>query len=184
MDKRAANDNSSPAETPARPRARRRWLTLLAVPVLAAAAFTPVALAHGFGDGGGPGHGDHGAFMQRRIDHLLTAAGASDAQKAQVKAIWDQLRPQLKPLRQQHADLRRQIGVAMTAATIDTARIETLRKQSVQTMDQLSSLVTRAMVSSAQVLTPDQRKLVLQQIEEHRRHRGGPEGGFGGDGGP
>lgn len=184
---RAANDNSTPALTVLRPVPRRRWLSLLAIPLLAGAASTSVALAHGFGDGGGPGHGDHGAFMQRRLDHLLTAAGASDAQKAQVKAIWEQLRPQLKPLRQQHADLRKQIATAMTAATIDTARIEQLRKQSVQAMDQLSVLMTRGMVQSAQVLTPEQRKLVLQQIEEHRRHHGGPQGeagGFGGDGAP
>ncbi len=106
------------------------------------------------------------------MDHLLTAAGASDAQKAQIKAIWEPLRPQLKGLHQQQGDLHRQLGDAVAAPTIDTARVEQLRRQSVQTMDKISALMTQGMVASAQALTPDQRKLVLQKMREHRGHHG------------
>ena len=115
------------------------------------------------------------AFVQERMDHVLTAAGATDAQKTQIKGIWDKLRPQLQPLHKQHADSRRQIGEAVAAATIDVARVEQLRKQSIDTMDKISALMTQGMVQSAQVLTPDQRKLVLQKIEERRGHHRGPE---------
>jgi hypothetical protein len=38
-------------------------------------------------------------------------------------------------------------------------------------MDKASSLITQGMVQSAQVLTPDQRKQVLAEIQAH--HRGG-----------
>jgi protein CpxP len=156
-----------------RPRSpgRRRLWALLTVPLAVGALSISVASAHGFG-GGRHGGGD-GAFMQERIDHLLVAAGASDAQKTQVKQVWERLRPQLKPLRKQHADIRHQIGEAMTGATIDTAKIEQLRRQSVETMDKLSTLMTQGLVASAQVLTPEQRKIVLQKIEEHKGRRHG-----------
>jgi Spy/CpxP family protein refolding chaperone len=173
-----ANDNGSVVPNPthpqiAQPRHRRRWWVLLALPLAAGALSVSVARAHG--PGGGPGEGRMGPFMQERMEHLLAAAGATDAQKAQIKTIWEPLRPQLKALHQQHGELRHQIGAAMAATTIDTNRIEQLRRQAVQTMDKISGVMTQGMVASAQVLTPDQRKIVLQKIEEHRGHHG-PDG--------
>jgi Spy/CpxP family protein refolding chaperone len=162
---------SSPA-TPRRSGHRRRWWMLLAIPLAAGFVSMSVARAQ---HPGGPFHGGKGgAFMQERIDHLLTAAGATDAQKTQIKSIWDGLRPQLKAAHQQHEGLRKQIGQAIAAATIDPAQVEKLRQQSVAAMDKISALITQGMVSSAQVLTADQRQLVLQKIEEHHRH--GPDG--------
>jgi protein CpxP len=144
---------------------RRRWWAVVVSAVAVAGVSLSVARAQGFG-GRGP-------FMKERMEHMLSAAGATDAQKTQIHAIWDGLRPQLKPLHKQHADLRHQLGQAIAAPTIDKARVETLRKQSVETMDRISALITQGMVASAQVLSPDQRQAVLKQMEEHRRHGGG-----------
>lgn len=164
------NEDSQPSTAnPPRAGHRRRWWLLLAIPLAAGFATMSVARAQ---HGGGPFRGavgDGGAFMQGRIDHLLAAAGATDAQKTQIKGIWDGVRPQLKTLRQQHATVRKQIGQAIAAASIDVAQVEQLRQQSVATMDKMSALITQGMVASAQVLTPDQRRLVLQKIEEHHR---------------
>lgn len=170
-----ANDNGSavPISVRSSSHTRRRWWVLLAIPLAAGALSISVARAHG--PGGPGGEGRMGAMMQERMDHLLTAAGATDAQKTQIKAIWEPLRTQLKGLHQQERDLHHQMGQAVAAATIDAARVEQLRKQSVQTMDKISTLMTQGMVSSAQVLTPEQRKVVLQKIEEHRGHRFGGE---------
>jgi periplasmic protein CpxP/Spy len=108
--------------------------------------------------------------MHKILDHV----GASDAQKAQIKTIWEGLRPQLKTLHQQHAGLRQQITQAMTAATIDPAAIEKLRQQSVAVMDKVSSVMTQGFVETARVLTPEQRKQAAAEIEKarenHRAH--------------
>jgi Spy/CpxP family protein refolding chaperone len=156
----------------ARPRARRGlWLGLaLLVGAAGLATAMPFAQAQGIAADGGPGPGAFDGHMAFRMQRLLDKVGASPSQKSQIKAIWDGLRPQLKGLRQQHGQIREQIAQAMTAPTIDTAQIEKLRQQSVQLMDKTSSVITQGMVQSAQVLTPDQRKQVLAEIQSHRNH--------------
>ena len=153
---------------------RRWWAVALGAVAVAALTFS-VARAQGFGR--------HGPFMMKeRMERALSAAGATDAQKTQIHAVWDGLRPQLKPLRLQAADLRRQIGEAIAAPTIDKGRVETLRKQSIETMDRISALMTQGMMSSAQILSPEQRQAVLKQIEQSRRHGRHAEGGQAGEG--
>ena len=170
-----------------RPRVRRRWLTGIAIMLAAGALSFSVARAQGVGDpsdAGGPfagawGGGGPGGFMHHRMARLLDSVGATDAQKAQIKAVWDGLRPQLKAVHQQHWQLRQQMATAMTAANIDTNQVEQLRRQSVQLMDRTSSLITQGMVSSAQVLTPVQRQQVLSQLQQmrqrHHWHGGGAQ---------
>jgi Spy/CpxP family protein refolding chaperone len=152
-------------QSPARPRSRRGWTALLlALPLLLGGVTYSVAEAHGFG-----GRGAMHEQMEARMQRILTDVGASDAQKAQIKAIWDGLRPQLKAAHQDHFRLRGQIAQAIAAPSIDTAAIEKLRQQSVQQMDKSSALITQGMVQTAQVLTPDQRQKALAEM--HRHHQ-------------
>lgn len=164
----------------ARPQARRRWLAGLGAALAIGAVSLSMARAQApAGEPGGQmgafGRGE--GFMAFRIQRLLDRVGATDSQKSQIKAIWEGLRPQLKALHQQHAQLRQQIGQVISAPTIDTAQVEKLRQQSVQVMDKLSSVITQGVVSSAQVLTPDQRKQALEEMQKQRQHhRRGPAG--------
>jgi Spy/CpxP family protein refolding chaperone len=157
----------TPAAGP-RPRGWRRWTWLLLVaPLLLGTVGYSVAEAHG---PGGPGAMHE--RMQARMQRILTDVGATDAQKTQIKSIWDNLRPQLKAAHQEHARLRGQIGQAIAAATIDTAAVEKLRQQSVQQMDHSSALMTQGMVATAQVLTPDQRQKALAAMQRHHEGAG------------
>jgi Spy/CpxP family protein refolding chaperone len=162
----------------ARPRARRGlWLGLaLLVGAGGLATAMPFAQAQDIAADAGGGPGAFGGHMAFRMQRLLDKVGATPSQKSQIKAIWEGLRPQLKSLRQQHGQLHQQIAQAMTAPTIDTAQVEKLRQQSVQLMDKTSSVITQGMVQSAQVLTPDQRKQVLAEIQSHRHHWNGGQG--------
>jgi Spy/CpxP family protein refolding chaperone len=145
---------------------------MLALPLLLGGVTYNAAYAHGGGPGG------RGAFMhegmQARMDRILTDVGASDSQKTQVKAIWVGLAPQLKAARQEHQQLREQIEQAISAPNIDSAAIEKLRQQSVQSIDRTSTLLTQGMVSTARVLTPEQRQ---KAVAELHRHSHGPLGG-------
>jgi periplasmic protein CpxP/Spy len=150
-------------DSPRSPRRRisRRAVGALAAVFLAGGLSFSVAQAHGGGEG----------FMAFRMHKILDHVGASDAQKAQIKTIWEGLRPQLKTLHQQHAGLRQQITQAMTAATIDPAAIEKLRQQSVGVMDKVSSVMTQGFVETARVLTPEQRKQAAAEIAKARENR-------------
>lgn len=79
--------------------------------------------------------------------------------------------PQLETLRGERLKLHQQLQQALAAATIDPAKVETLRRQSVQLMDKASAVTTQAFVTSAQVLTPEQRQKVASALEQ-RRARG------------
>jgi len=157
---------------------RGAWL-VLALPLLGLG--TSVAIAKPWG-GGGPGmmHGGPHGDIKQHMEHMLTAVGATDAQKAQVKAVWEGLRPQLKALHQEQGQLHKQMAELLGAGTIDSARVEQLRKQSIQTMDRLSAAMTQGLVSTANVLTPAQRKIALQKFEEmrapHEEHGEGHSG--------
>ena len=128
---------------------RRSWLGLMGVGLAAALMVGGIARADRMG--GGPGPREH-------IKHVLDAAGATPDQRAQIKSVWEGLRPQLHALRQQHADARTKMRQAFAAPTLDTAGIEALRKQSVAIMDQISSVMTQGFLKTAQILTPEQRQ--------------------------
>jgi protein CpxP len=156
---------------PQAPNSRRRLgLVFLALPLLIGAASFSIARAHG--PGGGGGGGEMGEFMQWRVQRMLDAIGATDAQKAQIKAAFEAQRPQQKALREERQKLRQQMEQALTAPTIDKAAIEQLRRQSVQLMDKGSTLFTQGVVSAAQVLTVAQRKELVEQMHQHRGGHG------------
>ena len=167
----AINPTPETAPTRAARRSWKKWTWLvLALPLMLGGVTYSVAYA---------GPGGRGAFMhermQARMDRILTDAGASDSQKAQVKAIWAGLAPQLKAAHQNHKQLREQIEQALSAPTIDAAAIEKLRQQSVQAIDQTSTLLTQGMVGTAKVLTPEQRAKVVAELHKHPHHPMGPQ---------
>jgi protein CpxP len=160
-----------------RRRFSRRMAGGLAVLLAGTALSFSVAQAHGFGGGGFGG----GGFMAFRMHKLLDKVGATEGQRGQIKAIWEGLRPQLKASHEQHAALRKQLTTAMTAPTIDPAAVEKLRQQSVQLVDKASTIISRGMVETARVLTPEQRKQIAAELEKNDEHRrahfeeGGPD---------
>jgi len=124
----------------------------------------------------GPDGAAEGMPMHR-MHKILDAVGATQGQRDQIKAIWSGLRPQLKAERTNHQNLRQQMVAALTAPTINAGTVEQLRKQAMASADKMSALITQGMVQSAQVLTPDQRKLAQQEIQMDQqggRHHWGP----------
>jgi protein CpxP len=124
----------------------------------------------------GPAGDEAGEGMpMRRMQRILDRVGATPAQRDQIRAIWSGLRPQLRAERVQHKSLRQQMVAALTAPTINAGEVERLRKQSMASADKLSALFTQGMVASAQVLTPEQRKLAGEELAKGRgHHRWGP----------
>jgi protein CpxP len=158
---------------------RRRWL--FALPVVALAGAVSISIAHAqrqAPSGDVPRGGEMAGFMARRLDRILDKVSATQTQRDQIHAVWDGLRPQLRELHAQHAAIHKQIVAAVTAPTINAADVEKLRQQSMAIADKSSALFTQGIVQTAQVLTPDQRKLAQEEMAKHAGagHFGGPEG--------
>ena len=131
--------------------------------------------------GGHCGHGfvgdpaemsDH---MLVRIDHMLSKIGASDDQKTRIKAIAKSAMADLAPLHKQQADLRKQMHDAMTAATIDKARLADLHAQQTQLFDKTSARMHEAMIAGAEILTPEQRKAMVERMGRRGMRGMGPQ---------
>jgi Spy/CpxP family protein refolding chaperone len=137
---------------------------------------------------GHPGHdgfrGHEGAGMMIG-EHMLDAADATDAQRAQIKTIMEAARADLKNQREAGRKLHEQALALFAAPNIDAAAIEALRVQGQQLKEQASKRMSQAMIEAARVLTPEQRAKLAEKMKkrqarmaEHMRERAasGPSG--------
>jgi Spy/CpxP family protein refolding chaperone len=120
------------------------------------------------GDDAGAEGGPAGPM--RHMHRILDKVGATASQRDQIRAIWSGLRPQLRAERATHKNLRQQMVAALTAPSINAGDVERLRKLSMASQDKMSALITQGMVGSAQILTPDQRKLAQEEIAKGGGH--------------
>lgn len=169
------------------PKPMRRWAPMLAALAIAAAGTAVVvpmvaqAMPGGHGMMGGPGMaGEHGAqFMGRMLDRMLDKVGATDAQRSQIRQIAELAQADLKAQAESGKALRERGLALMTAPTLDAAAAEVLRQQMLARHDQASRRMLQAMLDIGNVLTPEQRAKLAEQMKQHRGmmpHRMGAQG--------
>jgi Spy/CpxP family protein refolding chaperone len=108
--------------------------------------------------------GRRGMFMARYLD-------LTDAQKTQIKSLWQQERTTIQPLMQQLAAGRKQMLAATAKGNFDQAKVQSIATQQAQTLAQL--MVARQQLQTKiynTVLTPEQRAKV-DQIREKQLSR-------------
>ena len=133
----------------------------------------PRAMAFGpFHHGGCGAHAKTPEAMSehlgRRMEFVLDRIDATDAQRARVRAILEQASPELFALATEGRALREELRLALSAKTIDDARIA-------QAQHDLDALANRAtdiglgtLTSVAKVLTPEQRAEVAEHLARFR----------------
>lgn len=127
------------------------------------------------GDHGGERMGGRGFGMmfpgaiERRVNRVLGAVDASTEQRQKVRSILEAAGNDLYPIRQQRMENRKQIAAALAAATIDRAKIESLRQEQLKLHDSASKRFTDALTEAAEVLTPAQRAELAKRMEQRRR---------------
>ena len=137
--------------------------TLWAHESMAQGPFGPAA--HGM-----PGDGSHIAQMAA---HIEAAANATADQKAQIDALVAQATTDLKALHGQGVQFHQQLHAVLVQPTIDRAALESLRQAHMQVADQASKRLVQLMADVADVLTPEQRQLVVTKMQANAR-RGRP----------
>ncbi len=116
-------------------------------------------------------HGPMGApGMEMHLDHIqamLGRIGASDAQKAQINATLETAFNEVKAVHERHSQVLQQFHRLLLAPTVDRARIETLRAEQIKAMDEASRRLVGAIDDAAEILTPDQRTALADEIHKH-----------------
>jgi Spy/CpxP family protein refolding chaperone len=165
------NHAAEPAGTTPSP-SRRRWFAGVAgLAAIGGAGVFGAAAAHAKGWGGMDPE-ERARRMEWRLGRLVQAVGGSQQQQDQVVAIARSAMADLKPLRDQARELRRQGLQVLSATVIDRAALERLRVARMQLDDARSRRMTQAFADGADVFTPEQRvKLADHMRSFGRGHR-------------
>jgi Spy/CpxP family protein refolding chaperone len=75
----------------------------------------------------------------------------------------------MKAAHETHSAAFRQFHETLTAPSIDRARLETLRADQLESLDEASKRLVTAISDAAEVLTPEQRAALAKKMEEHHR---------------
>lgn len=117
----------------------------------------------------GEGRGRMAQFMEWRLERTLDEVDATPEQIERVKAIAEEARAEIVPLMRGFRDTREDLAEILGAETIDRAAAETLRAERLAAMDAASARGLRAMLDAAEVLTPEQRAAIADEMGERRR---------------
>ena len=159
---------STPSNKPAR---RRGLIAGIAAAIVVLAAGSALALAHAGGM-----HGMHAGMdpeelaehFQVHVKHVLAGADATPEQQAQIETIVKSAVVDLKALHERMGPAHDELLAIFSAPTIDRARLETLRAEHMQALDEASRRCATALADAADVLTPAQREKLAQQMEKRR----------------
>lgn len=147
------------------PSKRPNWGRRLVIGGVAAVVVIGAGVA-AFAAGDGPDHWRGKfmrGFMEYRIEQALTDVGADTAQKDKIKTIVNTTMDEIRPDRGERKEMREQVIKLLEAPTIDRTAIETLRAKHMAEMDAKSKTVAKAIGDAAEVLTPDQRKKLIEE---------------------
>ena len=153
------------------PIAKKSWSKGLIIGGVAAVALIGAgAAALASGDDFGPRHMMGGkfmrGFMEYRMDKVLTEIGADDAQKTKLKALVTATFDSVRPARADRAAMHDEVIKLLEAPTIDRAAIEALRAKQIASLDERSKTVAKAVGDAAEILTVEQRKKLIEEMDD------------------
>lgn len=110
-------------------------------------------------------------MMSKRIDRMLDQIKATDAQRAQINQIKDQMFQEGTALRQAQADLKKELMAQWESPQVDAAKVHALVDQRTEAFRAMAQKAADAAIQVHDLLTPEQRAQVQKELSEHhRRH--------------
>jgi len=99
-----------------------------------------------------------------RLERLLSALNATDAQRAQITSILTTARSDLRAQHEVGRALQQKMMQVFTAPNVDANAAESLREQMLTQHDQASRRMLQAMLDVSSVLSPEQRQQFGQMM--------------------
>jgi Spy/CpxP family protein refolding chaperone len=182
--------------------AKTSWYRLSRRKVIALATGTALAIGGGFGvqalansqtyghmklfaGSYGGGHGGHHkgfadysdadieAHIERMVKHVAIEIDATQAQQEKITALVTAVATDLKPVRDRMRATGKEVHDLLLADTIDRTALETLRAERLAEAERISKNLVGALADVAEVLSPEQRKLLDERIKQFRSMRRG-----------
>ncbi len=130
---------------------------------------------------GHPGIGErmHGGGPQDMVEHISRELNLTDAQKEQVKTIFESQRAVAEERHAKLEELHKQIDAATANGQFDEATVRPLASQQAQLMTEEMIDHLRLHSKLYALLTPEQRTKADQMMKKHGEMRHGPGPGHG-----
>jgi uncharacterized membrane protein len=131
---------------------------------------------HGYHAGHHAGHGapHYGqsmerleAHMQRKTMWILRALETTSEQRDHVDSVLSGTLAEVYPLVEQHRENRTRWLDELSKPELDPEALETLRERELMLMDSMSLSLVNAFTSVAEILTPDQRRELMEGMRSH-----------------
>jgi periplasmic protein CpxP/Spy len=116
--------------------------------------------------GGGMGKG----FVDRGFGRMMDEIGASQEQADSLRGIFEATRDDLMPARADFEAFHTELTALISAPQIDREAAERMRTERIEAIDQASRRVTEAFIEAAEVLTPEQRLVLAENMKDRRWH--------------
>ena len=154
--------------------ARPTFSSILALAI--AAGITTAAIGTAFAETDPPGvitvvAARYPEALERRVDKALAGTDTTLDQKIEIVGILETALHDMQSLRDRRAATDTALREAMSAATVDPARIEQLRRQQMDTIDAQSKRLTHAMKEAGKALDPAQRQAFFRNWSERSLSR-------------
>ena len=114
------------------------------------------------------------ARIERLVKHAAIEIDATQEQQEQIIALVTEVAMDLKPMHDQMRATGRELHELLRAETIDRTALEQLRAARLADAERISKSLVGALADVAEVLSPEQRRVLDERIEQFRSmHRGG-----------
>ena len=117
------------------------------------------------------------ARIERMVKHAAIEIDATQAQQEKITALATAVAKDLKPVHDRMRATGKELHDLLLADTIDRAALERLRAERLADAERISKNLVGALADVAELLSPEQRKVLDERINEFRSlHRGGHHG--------
>ena len=107
-------------------------------------------------------------IQKAMIDSKLAFLNLTEEQKTALIALQDKTASAIKPIAEQMGTLHQDFAAALLAATVDTGAAATLISQMVEPVTQMADIKFNTELEAAQIMTPEQRQIIQDKINEHK----------------
>ena len=111
---------------------------------------------------------DHSEFFVKRFSRKIDA---TDEQKAAIQKTVDKTIPQMLNLRAKKEEVHKSLIAALSEEKVDREKLEKTRMEGLKLADEMSRIVLDSTVSLSDILTPEQRKELVERFSHMKGKR-------------